>query len=77
MISVTRLNSQHVTLNCDLIETIEANPDTVIALTTGQKLVVRETAFEVVARVRKFKKSLVRRSRLRVAAESHPGDRKV
>jgi flagellar protein FlbD len=76
MISLTRLNSQQLTLNCDLIETIEANPDTVIALTTGQKIIVRETANEVVARVRRFKKSLVRKPSLRVSPESDPICRK-
>jgi flagellar protein FlbD len=75
MISLTRLNSQEVTLNCDLIETIEASPDTVIALTTGQKIVVRETTGEVVRRVRRFKRSLVRRPRLQFPMASDRGDR--
>ena len=44
MIYVTRLNHSSVVLNCDLIEHIEATPDTVITLTTGQKITVLETA---------------------------------
>ncbi len=76
MISLTRLNLQQVTLNCDLIETIEANPDTVIALTTGQKIVVRETTSEVVTRVRKFRRSLARKSPLHFPKVPGSDDRK-
>ena len=38
-------------VNCDLIETLEATPDTVITLTTDRKLIVRETPEEVCALV--------------------------
>ena len=62
MISLTRLDDRQITLNCDLIETIEATPDTLIALTTGQKSMVLEQADEVVRRVWKFKRSLLHRS---------------
>jgi flagellar protein FlbD len=58
MIYVTRLNHTSVVLNADLIECIETTPDTVISLTTGQKLMVRETAEEIVARVVHFRRSI-------------------
>lgn len=51
MIHVTRLNHVSVVLNSDLIEYIEVTPDTVISLTTGQKLMVLESAEEIIARV--------------------------
>lgn len=51
MISVTRLNNQPFVLNADLIRTIEQNPDTIITLVTGEHLIVRESAKEIVARV--------------------------
>jgi flagellar protein FlbD len=38
-------------LNPDLIERVEAHPDTVITLTTGAKLVVEEEVEVVVAKV--------------------------
>ena len=47
MIRVTRFNHSEVTLNADLIEFIEATPDTVITMITGKKVLVRETAEEV------------------------------
>lgn len=60
MISLTRLNDQPIILNCDLIETIEANPDTMITLTTGQKIVVLEKTVEVVTRIHAYRESIVR-----------------
>ncbi len=58
MIQLTRLNHVPLVINSDLIEHIEVTPDTVIALTTGQKFLVRETADEVIERVVKFRRSL-------------------
>jgi flagellar protein FlbD len=59
MIYVTRLNHSSVVLNCDLIEHIEATPDTVITLTTGQKITVLETAEDIIERVRIWRHSLL------------------
>ncbi len=59
MIHLTRLNQSPVVVNADLIELIEVTPDTVIVLTTGQKLLVRETANEVIDRVVRFRRSIL------------------
>jgi flagellar protein FlbD len=56
MIYVTRLNSASMVLNSDLIEHIDVTPDTVITLTTGQILRVRETAEEVIQRIVEFRR---------------------
>ncbi|MEQ1886271.1 MAG: flagellar FlbD family protein [Bryobacteraceae bacterium] len=58
MIEVTRINRLPLVLNADLIEHIEATPDTVISLTNGQKLVVLENIQEVVRRVIEFRRSI-------------------
>ncbi len=58
MIRVTRLNSSSLILNSDLIEHIEVIPDTVITLTTGQSLRVRESADELVQRIVEFRRSI-------------------
>jgi len=50
MIQVTRLNQSSIVLNSDLIELKESTPDTLITPTNDQKLIVRETADEVVER---------------------------
>lgn len=44
---MTRLNGSEFLLNPTLIETVEATPDTVISLTTGKKLVIRESVEQV------------------------------
>ena len=60
MIRITRLNHTPLILNSDLIEHIEMTPDTVIALTSGQKYMVLETTEEIIERVISFRQSLVR-----------------
>lgn len=62
MIKLTRLSHEPLVLNADLIEYMEATPDTVITLTTGQKLRVSETADEVIARVIEFRRAVFERS---------------
>ena len=47
MIDVTRMNGTTLTINNDLIETVEEMPDTVITLTTGKKIIVKESRQEV------------------------------
>jgi flagellar protein FlbD len=59
MIHLTRLNHVPLVVNSDLIEHIETTPDTVIALTTGQKFMVLETAEEVVNRIVGFRRSVL------------------
>jgi flagellar protein FlbD len=56
MIRLTRLNRAPLVLNSDLIEHIDVTPDTVITLTTGQILRVRETAEEVIRRIIDFRR---------------------
>jgi len=58
MIRVTRINNNSILLNSDLIEQIETVPDTTIALTTGQRLFVRETADEILARIVEFRRRI-------------------
>jgi flagellar protein FlbD len=57
MISLHRLGHQaeEFHLNPDLIVTVEANPDTVITLTTGTKVVVAESPDRVVAEIRTYR----------------------
>lgn len=59
MIRLTRLNSQPITVNSDLIKLVESNPDTVITLVSGDKILVHETADEVVARVIEFRRAVL------------------
>jgi flagellar protein FlbD len=58
-VQLTRLNNQPITLNSDLIKFLEQAPDTVITLISGEKIVVREKAVEVIARVVAFRRSVL------------------
>jgi len=58
MIRLTRINRVPLVVNSDLIEHVEETPDTVIALTTGQKLVVLESADEVIQKVVDFRRQI-------------------
>lgn len=62
MINVTKLNGSEMVLNADLIESVETTPDTLIGLTTGRKVMVKETLDDIVRLALEFR----RRSR------SHP-----
>jgi flagellar protein FlbD len=59
MIRLTRLNNQALTVNSDLIKFVEQSPDTLITLVTGEKIVVRESAEEVLARIVEFRRSVL------------------
>ncbi|MEO8591982.1 MAG: flagellar FlbD family protein [Candidatus Solibacter sp.] len=60
MIRLTRLNHVALVVNSDLIEHIEMTPDTVISMTTGQRITVLETTEEVIGRVVEFRRLLLR-----------------
>lgn len=59
MIRLTRLNHAPMVLNSDLIEHIDVTPDTVVTLTNGQILRVRETAEEVIQRIVEFRRRII------------------
>jgi len=59
MIRLTRLNNQPLTVNSDLIKFVEQSPDTLITLVTGEKIVVLESAEEVLARLIEFRRSVL------------------
>ncbi len=56
MIYVTRLNGERLALNIDIIEQMEETPDTVITLTTGKKMVVRESMHKIREDIISFRK---------------------
>ena len=55
MIHLTRLNKGDLIINADIIETVEATPDTIITLLTGKKMIVREHPDEIVERVIQYR----------------------
>lgn len=61
MIEITKLNSSKMLVNTSLIETVEETPDTVITLTSGKKIIVKESRQEV--------KNLVKLTRKEIFAQ--------
>jgi flagellar protein FlbD len=59
MIQLTRLNNHPLVVNSDLIKFVEQAPDTVITLLSGEKIVVRESAPDVLERVVQFRRSVL------------------
>lgn len=56
MIDVTKMNGSSITVNSDLIEIVEETPDTVITLTTGKKIIVKESRQIIKNLVKSFKR---------------------
>ena len=59
MVKLNRLNGAPVTVNADLIETVEATPDTIITLISGKKLMVVESVDHVIEQVIVYRRSLL------------------
>jgi flagellar protein FlbD len=59
VIRLTRLNGQEFAINSDLIKFIEKAPDTVITLTSGEKIIVRENTDQIVERVVAFRQAVL------------------
>lgn len=55
MIKVTRLNGNEFWVNQDHIQFIERTPETVLTLSDGKKVTVRQTPEEVIAEVLQFR----------------------
>jgi flagellar protein FlbD len=56
MIKVTRLNGTELVINADLIEFVEAIPDTIVSLVTGKKIMIRESTDAVIDKAAEFKR---------------------
>jgi flagellar protein FlbD len=61
MIHLHRLGhaDERVLVNPDLVAFVEANPDTVVTLTTERRIVVAETPEEVVEAVREWRVAIL------------------
>ncbi len=60
MIKVTRLNDSELVINTDMVEFIEAIPDTIISLTTGKKIMIKESVDEIIEKIEDYKKRIHR-----------------
>jgi flagellar protein FlbD len=58
MISLTRLNGEPIIINAAHIVYIEPMADTLVTLSTGEKLLVRQSEVEVIEKVTAFLRHL-------------------
>ncbi|HUI10295.1 MAG TPA: flagellar FlbD family protein [Bacteroidota bacterium] len=56
MIELTKLQDQKIIVNAELIEFVEATPDTMITTTSGKKMIVKETVEDVVRKVIEYRR---------------------
>ncbi len=59
MIRVTRLDGTPFVLNAEWIQSIEKTPDTLITLTTGTQMMVKEPVDAVVDRILEYKRNRI------------------
>ena len=69
MIKVTRLNNSELWVNAEMIEFVEATPDTVISLVNNKKLIVKEPAESVVKAVLEYRRQI-----LHIGPQTHGGE---
>jgi flagellar protein FlbD len=69
VILVTRFDGSTFFVNAELIRSIEHTPDTVITLTTDYKIIVRDTAEQILERIMKYQQ-LVRGVEFRDSLEN-------
>ncbi|MBO4375847.1 MAG: flagellar FlbD family protein [Lachnospiraceae bacterium] len=58
MIEVTKMNGQKVLINPDLMELVEETPDTVVTLTTGRKIIIKESRQDLKNLVKSYRKDV-------------------
>lgn len=58
MIKLHKLNGIEIVVNAELVETLEAGPETVVHLATGNKLTVTENADVIIAKVVEYRKAV-------------------
>ena len=59
MVKLTRLSDTEFILNAELVQEIESTPDTIVTLTTGKKLMVKESVEDVLQAVLEYKRSIL------------------
>jgi flagellar protein FlbD len=60
VIKLTRINQQTIAINPDVVLWAEASPDTVLCMTGGEKVLVRESIDELIDKVIEFRRRVAR-----------------
>ena len=60
MVTLTKLNGTPLVVNAEMIETLEATPDTIVTLTTGKKILVKEEIDKVIERIVDYRRQVLK-----------------
>ena len=71
MIRLTRRNHDSIVINLTTIAYVEATPDTLVTLTNGERIHVRESVDDVVARAAAYQER-VQRGAVSVSTDREP-----
>ena len=47
IIELTKMDTRKILINPNMIESVESNPDTIVVLHTGRKLIVKESMEDI------------------------------
>ena len=64
MIKLTLYNDSDLVVNVDMIESVERTPDTLISLTTGKKVMVKESVEDVIDKVVAYRRLISKDGRM-------------
>ena len=58
MIKVKKINGRDLIINAELIEFVETTPDTIISMTTGKKIIAKDTPEELIKKVIEYRREI-------------------
>ena len=58
MIKVVRINGREIVINAELIEFVENTPDTIISMSTGKKIIVKDSVDELISKVLDYRREI-------------------
>ncbi|MFH0920094.1 MAG: flagellar FlbD family protein [Fibrobacterota bacterium] len=61
MVKVTRINGTQLVINAELVELIEFTPDTIVTLTTGKKVILKDNVDDLIRRIVEYKRTVLER----------------
>ncbi len=59
MIKLTKMGGDEIIINAELIESVQATPDTVITMTTNKKVLVQDTVDAVVEKAVEYHRKVL------------------
>ena len=65
MIKLTRFDNREFYVNAELVQFVESKPDTIITLTSGEKVIVKENTERVIELIIDYKQKIHLPSRLK------------